>query len=266
MPSTAKQSFCCALLLTALLASQTVLDRAQSEPLQGAAEETWVPTNRLPLNEWKSSVSQRLQPGLKWSDSLLPQPYTDDFWMPIPTWLAGTWHSEKASFIGGGAGHIGQSSDYLSRHDDRFGYQRDKIGGIWHLVRHPFISVTKSGSDTSYFIDFTPSGSSKNQFHINIDMDDVEVVVSNSDQKILEVKRRHDSSSWIKIGASITVDDLMTVNGAPTHNGTIRTQPSQVGTFKSMDKLPDGFDVRASFHRFLVNSGKSDLLPGGTAN
>jgi hypothetical protein len=50
------------------------------------------------------------------------------------------------------------------------------------------------------------------------------------------------------------------------HNGTIRTQPTQVGPFKPIDKLPDGYDVKASFHRFLVNSGKSDLLPDGRTN
>ncbi len=182
--------------------------------------------NRLPLNDWKNSVSQRLQPGVKWTDTLLPQPYTDDFWMPIPAWLAGAWHSEKASFTGGSAGRMGQSSDYLSRHDDRFGCQRDKSGVVWHLVRYPFISVTEADSNTSYFIDFNASGSAKNSFHINLEVDDIEVVVSKIDHKIQEVKHRHDASSWIKIGTTVSVDDLMTVNGSRTT--TAQSEHNQV--------------------------------------
>jgi hypothetical protein len=235
-------------------------------PLEGGVEDTWVPPNRLPLNEWKNSVSPKLTPGVKWTDTLLPQQYTEDFWLAIPAWLAGVWHTEKASFIGGSGRAIGESSAYLSRHDDSFGYQRDKNGGIWHLVRYPFVSVTQADNSTSYFIDFTVSGNSKNSFHINLDADDIEVIVSKVDQKIQQVQHRHDSTSWIKIGKTVSVDDLMTVDGSSTKNGTIRTQPTQVGSFKPVDKMRDGYDVKGSFHRFLVNSGKSDLLPDGSTN
>jgi HSP20 family molecular chaperone IbpA len=266
VPSITKRFFCSTLLLSALLAAGAALGEATAAPLEGGVEDTWVPPNRLPLNQWKDSVSPKLQPGLKWTDTLLPQPYTEDFWLPIPSWLAGVWHTEQASFIGGSGKRFGESSPYLSRHDDSFGYQRDKNGGIWHLVRYPFVSVTQADNNTSYFIDFTVSGNAKNSFHINLDADDIEVIVSKPDQKIQEVKHRHDSASWIKIGTSVSVDDLMTVNGAASHNGTIRTQPTQVGAFKRIDKMSDGYDVRASFHRFLVNSGKSDLIPADSAS
>jgi hypothetical protein len=240
--------------------------QVQAAPLEGGVEDTWMPPNRLPLNLWKDKINPKLQPGLKWTDSLLPEQYTEDFWMPIPAWLAGVWHSENASFIGGAGKRIGETSAYLSRHDDSFGYQRDKSGGIWHLVRYPFTSVTQTDSGISYFIDFTASGNAKNPFHINLDADDIEVLVSKADQKIQTVQHRHDSASWIKIGTMVSVDDLMTINGAPAHNGTIRTVPTQVGPFKRIDKMPDGYDVRASFRRFLVNSGKNNLLPNDHTN
>lgn len=181
--------------------------------------------------------------------------------MAVPAWLAGVWHTETASFTGRSDGNIGETSAYLNRHDDIFGHQRDKNGGIWHLVRYPFISMTKADNTISYFIDFTVSGNAKNPFHINLDADDVEIIVNKSDGKIQQVKHRHDATSWIKIGNTISVDDLMTVNGGALHNGTIRTQPIAIRPFKPVDRLPDGYDVKDSFRRFLVNSGKSALLP-----
>ncbi len=108
------------------------------------------------------------------------------------------------------------------------------------------------------------AGSAKNPFHINLDADNIEVVVSKTDQKIEKVRHRHDATSWIKIGAMVSVDDLMTIDGASLNNGTIRSQPTRVSPFKPIDKMPDGYNVKESFRRFLINSGKSDLLPNGS--
>jgi hypothetical protein len=238
--------------------------RSAAAPLEGGIEAVWVPPNRLPLNEWKEKISPKLQPGVKWVDSLLPQPYTEDFWMPIPTWLAGVWHSETASFTGGVGKRFGESSSYLSRHDDVFGYQQDKNGGIWHLVRYPFVSQTQSNSESSYFIDYSVAASAKNYFHHTLDADDIEVIVSRADQTIQKVQHRHDSANWIKIGPTVSVDDLMTINGASLNNGTIRSQPSKVSPFKPINKTPDGYNVQESFRRYLTNSGRSELLPNGS--
>jgi len=241
-----------------------VFNRTGADPLQGGVEDIWVPPNRLAINQWKESVSPKLQPGVKWVDTLLPEQYTEDFWMPIPTWLAGLWHSENASFTGGVGKRFGESGSYLSRHDDIFGYQQDKNGGIWHLVRYPFISQTQADAGTSYFIDYAMAGSAKNPFHINLDAENIEVIVSKADQKIGKVQHRHDATSWIKIGPVVSVDDQMTINGQSLNNGTIRSQPTRIAPFKPIDKMPDGYNVKESFRRFLVNSGKSDLLPNGS--
>jgi hypothetical protein len=230
---------------------------ASPKPLVGGVDESWVPSDRVPLAEWKNMVSPRLQPGLTWNENLLPQLNTEIVWLTVPQWLAGQWHTDSAAFIAGGT----QSQDYASRHDDSFGCQKDKSGAIWHLMRFPTVSKTQTPDGTSYFIDFTMAGNSKNAFHINFDLDDVEVVVGKSDNVIQSVRRRHDATNWIKIGPMISVDDTMTIVGEPKKNGTIRSQPKQVSPYRQTDKLADGFNVQNAFCHFLENNGKADLLP-----
>ena len=256
--------FASALICLCLLTGATpagAADAPVDKPLQGGVDESWIPTDRVPLNEWKNNVAPRLREGLKWSDSLLPQQNTEIVWLHIPTWLAGQWHTESASFISSSGGKIGESAAYLSRHNDSFGCQRDRAGGIWHLMRFPTVSSTLADGAISYFIDFTMSGNSKNAFHINFDVDDVEVVVNKSDQHIQSVRKRHDATSWIKIGPNVSADDLMTINGATSKNGTIRSQPNLVSPFKRVDGLADGYDVKSSLNHFLVTNGNADLVP-----
>ncbi|MBU6451867.1 MAG: hypothetical protein KGS72_08835 [Cyanobacteria bacterium REEB67] len=232
-----------------------------SKPLEGGIDESWTPSDRLPLAEWKNTIAPRLQQGTKWSDNLLPQQNTEVFWMPIPSWLAGTWQTENASFTSRTDGRIGETASYLSRHTDSFGCQRDGTGAIWHLMRFPAVSSTQSADQISYFIDSTMSGNSKNAFHVNFDVNDIEVVINKADKQIQYVRHRHDATSWIKIGPLVSVDDLMLIEGAADKNGTIRSQPKLVAPFKISDKLNDGFDAKASLHHFLVNNGDAALLP-----
>jgi hypothetical protein len=231
-----------------------------SKPLEGGIDESWTPGDRLPLAEWKNTIAPRLQQGTKWSDNLLPQQNTEIIWMPIPGWLAGKWQTENASFTSRTGGRIGESASYLSRHTDSFGCQRDGTGVIWHLMRFPTVSSTQSGDQISYFIDFTMSGNSKNSYHVNFEIDDVEVVINKADKQVQYVRHRHDSTSWIKIGPLVSVDDLMLIEGAAAQNGTIRSEPKLVAPFKAIDKLSDGYDTKASLHHFLVNNGNAALL------
>ncbi|MBS1998874.1 MAG: hypothetical protein JSS86_21260 [Cyanobacteria bacterium SZAS LIN-2] len=245
------------LTLLSTAAGSTVLNPAHSQdaavkPLQGLVQDTWAPEDSLPLQDWKNTVKPKLQIGLKWSDKLLPQQKTEELWTAIPDWLGGTWHHETATFIGAQGGRIGESSSYLNRHDDSFGQQRDNAANLFDLIRYPFVSVTQSGQTSSYFITYAVKVQNKNRYHITFENSNLEVVVSKADQKIQKIQSRNDALSWIKIGPNVTVDDNMTVDGDRAANGTIRSTPKQVKSFNPVDKLADGFDIRAAFLSFLA--------------
>jgi len=258
-----------AALVNIVVLSWATQSTLAAEPLRGGVEQYdvakgWIPTERLALSDWEKQVAPKLKVGLSWSDNLLPQTSGDANWVRIPDWLAGSWHIEKAHFVRDVGPDTG--GEVTNIEDDAFGYQRDKNGGYWQMMRVPVTNVTETESSYARFIHHTHNGTMLTPAQFVVEGDNMELRVSRKSGRIISIRRRHDRYSWLNNGSYVAADDHVEYLDA-SHKvqegsqGTVKTRPTKVGPYQRIDKTSDGFDVRASFKDYLIKNGMSELVP-----
>jgi hypothetical protein len=264
-------AFVCAstffLLISPCLHSST--GPALAEPLRGSIEQYdvakgWIPAERLPLADWEKTVAPRLKSGLAWSDKLLPEQGVDAKWVPIPDWLAGHWHIARARFVLDKTGL--ESSEALNLEDDIFGYQQDKNGGYWELVRNPVTNVTEGDDFYSRFVHYEQTGSMKTPTQYVLESDNLEVRVSKKNGRIASVRKRHDVYSWTMTASGVEANDQVQfldrgMKPKESGSGTVKTRPIKIGPYLRVDITGDGFKARESFKLFLEKNGMNQLIP-----
>lgn len=276
LPKEGLRLFFCMRTAIAFTACLILSAGANAKVLQGSVtdanvvgEDEFPPQHRLRVEEWQEKVLPRLHKGMPWSDSLLPLPATQETWVQIPSWLAGQWHTERVfSLYGNENGkNIYNSTGYFNRTDATFGMQQDSSKQYWHLVRWPYGSKVEGTSKTSYFIHYYVRCFCQNCSYDNtllwsdfiVDFDAIEIEVSHkAPQRVVKVRKRHDTLRYE--GRSRQLFDEVSVP-EERFSATIESHPQQVGSYHQIDTLPDGFDVRASFKRFLTAGGMSDSVP-----
>jgi hypothetical protein len=132
----------------------TTIGPAFADPLRAGIEQYdvakgWIPSERLPIADWEKRVAPRLKSGLAWSDKLLPEQGSETKWVPIPAWLAGHWHIERARFVLDKTG--ASAPDAMNLEDDIFGFQQDRSGGYWEMLRSPVTNMTEGDQFYSRF-------------------------------------------------------------------------------------------------------------------
>ena len=240
-----------------------------AEPLRGGVEQYdvakgWIPTERLGLSDWEKQVAPKLKAGLSWSDNLLPESTGAVVWVKIPDWLAGSWHIEKARYVRDVGPDTGEEVTNIE--DDAFGYQQDSKGGYWHMMRVPVTNVTETDTNYARFIHHTQTGTMLTPAQFVVEGENMELRVSRKTGRVVSIRRRHDRYSWLFNGAFVAADDHVEYLDAAHKvqegsQGTVKTRPTKVGPYKRIDKLPDGFDARASFKEYLVKNGLGELIP-----
>ncbi|MBS1990602.1 MAG: hypothetical protein JSS86_17660 [Cyanobacteria bacterium SZAS LIN-2] len=254
-----------------LLASVQLVGCSQvsAKTLTGGVEQYdvakgWIPEERLGLDDWKKRVAPKLKVGLAWSDNLLPASSGDAIWVKIPDWLAGEWHINTARFIR----DVGPPNyeEVTNIEDDAFGYQQDKNGGYWHMLRVPATNMTETDSHYARFIHHTQSGSQLTPAQFVIEGENMELRVSKKTGKIDSIRRRHDRYSWLLVGNSVQADDHVEYLDQAHKiqkgsEGTVKARPTKVAPYKRIDRTPDGFDVRQSFIDYLTQHGLQELVP-----
>ena len=257
------------LYLTLGFALSCALGPAGAEPLRGSVEQFdvakgWIPAERLPLEEWERRVPPRLKSGLAWSDKLLPVDGTEVTWVPIPDWLAGHWHIDRARFVPDKVGTI--APEAMNVEDDIFGFQQDKNGGFWQMLRSPVTNVTVGDDYYSRFVHYEQHGSKKSAAQFDLESDNLEVRVSKKTGRIASVRKRHDVYSWTTTAAGVQANDrvqFLDNNMMPKEKGagTVSAKPAKVGPYLRVDVTADGFNARESFKLFLQKNGMNQLIP-----
>ena len=245
------------------------------------ATSPWPPAQQLPIDQWRDQVEPRLKAGLSWSDNFLPRSGTDVAWVQIPSWLAGQWHIERARFYldSGGA-----APEAVNREDDTFGWQQDRLGNYWDVLRSPVNNVTEADDFYSRFIHYRQTASQKSAVQYELESDNIELKISKKNGRIITVRRRHDVYAWLCVaansgaaltynvaaytGSSVQANDHVRFTSIDkkghvdeTGSGTVRSRPQKVGPFIRVDVAADGFKARDSFKAFLLAHGRTDLVP-----
>jgi hypothetical protein len=257
----------CALLCslsTSIISSAAIAEPLRASITQFDVAKGWIPTERLPLADWEKKVARRLKSGLAWSDKLLPEQGEDVRWVQIPAWLAGHWHIEKARFIEDKSGLAAPES--MNVEDDVFGFQQDRNGGYWEMLRNPTINMTEGDDSYSRFVHYEQNGSQKSPNQFVLESDNLEVRVSKKTGRITSVRKRHDDYAWTMTAAGVEANDRVqfldnSMRVQEKGAGVVKAKPAKIAPYQRVDVTGDGFKARESFKTFLQKNGFSDLVP-----
>ncbi len=205
-------------------------------------------------------ASPMLQTGCRFNEADLGEMEVDSNWFEIPSWLAGVWKREKSTqkilgFIP------------LTRMDVRmrkYGFQTDSKGGIWHLVRTPYKTVTQTQGRKNVFVCWQ-------EYPVSVSSDEVKVslkwtvwCVSNYDSKIIEVRQgeqidtyRPNSSTEIKVESNLKNS---TESGQAFFNSKVKWKDSKVSEYAPLD-VYRGLELRPMLDSYLRSVGKNELVP-----
>jgi len=110
-------------------------------------------------SEQLTPVQSGLKVGDTFDQSKLEKGAATKNWYKVPPWLAGTWEHDdqtQTSYLDYKTG-VGDSKtfSFQSHSTDGFGYQRDRLGGIWDSISVPYFaeSVTDKELHTSLHTD-----------------------------------------------------------------------------------------------------------------
>jgi hypothetical protein len=242
------------IFLLALLTFQ-LLSPGSSEPLQGSVEESRA------LARWQSEVLPTIKVGSVWSDAMLPQERTEEVWFWVPPWKAGELTGDVATeyeFVEGKRRLVGM---HKNRFDLLSGQQQDAAGGIWHCARFPNVSTVEGDDRITTVIGLASQHVQKSPDKEFVGERSVEIARRRDTGRILSVKEVESRAYWTpgKDGSLLFVQQSLGADGQPLREGRVIVEC--VSPFRRVNRLADGFDLRASFRRFLQSQGRPDLLP-----
>lgn len=210
-----------------------------------------------------------LRTGAIFDESKLQTLTKDNSWYQIPAWFAGSWRSEEQSqyyqydYSTGEEDHRRVKSMITSNED--IGWQKDKLGGIWQRVYHPYLTVSYGAS--VYFVSYVRLSIPLYVSNEKIVMryQSVSAKVSNTTRRVVSSEQRESIQTYtpvtkygfVKVVSSMKHFDE---DGKPSILtqaviGKSRTQMfSPWNTYK-------GLDIRALFKQYLIKRGLLERVP-----
>jgi hypothetical protein len=211
-----------------------------------------VPSGLMPGN---AVVNQKLTP--------------NNNWIQIPDWMAGTWQF-KSETVTSLTSLLGQKfpKPPFKIHNEftkKFGYQKDKNGGIWDYLKVPF-SYTTTVDDglKAYFVDnelevleTTSNSTIRRLFGMDSIYNPVDQVITITQQKECLNKLTPMGDNLIRIDSSTKIFDM---NGKPE----VLKQSNVIGSLlKPYEQVDEegGQNLKEMFVEYLQSHGKADLVP-----
>jgi hypothetical protein len=238
-----------------LILWQLVFSPASAEPLRGGVEKTHT------LQEWEANVLPTIKVGAVWSDSMLPTEHTDQEWFAVPPWKAGVLHGETAMEYEIKGGQLRFLGSHKNRFDLLAGQQEDAQGGYWHCARFPNVSEVEGDDRLVVVIGLASRHLQRYGNQETVKERSLEIARSKSSGKVISVRPVNSTSTWTPQadGTLLLMHDTLGPNGQSVKEGRVKVK--RLAPFRTIDFLPDGFDLRTSFRNFLASHGMHDFLP-----
>ncbi|MCC7532153.1 MAG: hypothetical protein IT342_26860 [Candidatus Melainabacteria bacterium] len=179
-------------------------------------------------------------------------------WRRIPRWFAGTWHRERTiKYV------EGRPVSYQTRADLITGYQQDAKGRVWQPV---FTSVRKVDADeyieyqmpqrkTVYAIEQGKYTSFSLSTRLRVDKETGRIVASFQQEDLSVSSPEEDGVVRAVVNCRVFSQD-----GKVKFEDTIEVLEQRTEDFNPIDEF-NGIDYRASFIKFLEESGHPELIP-----
>ncbi len=216
------------------------------------------------------ALEDTLRPGRIFSDDLLIKAGTgtNDLWFYIPSWFAGTRHSEECLVMYRYDYKTGQTTTpmqwQLNRQDSTSGYLQDRNGGIWDYHALPSIQHVESDQVNAilYVKKITPLMG--NQDKLVIKYEELSVSVNKRTNKILQVLQQEQINTItsptpgdLKIEISVKVFDF---DGNPLRLEQSDMTLKMTKPFERKETY-NGVDLKRSFRDYLISHHMENLVP-----
>lgn len=238
-----------------LLFCQILACSVGAEPLRGGVEKTHT------LKEWEASVLPTIKVGAVWTDSMLPTEHTDEDWFAVPPWKAGELHGDTAMEYEIRGGQLRFLGTHKNRFDLLAGQQEDSQGGYWHCARFPNVSEVEGDDKMVVVVGLASRHSQRFGNQETVQERALEIARSKATGRVLSIRTVRSTSTWIpqEDGTLLLMHDTLGRDGQPVREGRVKVK--RLAPFRQVDSLPDGFDLKASFRRFLEARGMHDFIP-----
>lgn len=271
--------WCQCLVATFLIAAVWSIGFCGTAPM---AEGTTI-SGQVEHSEKLPAVPTGLKSGAVFAQAVVaPNPDTD--WFSIPGWLAGTWQTIQISRISKADDLTGETNATIatvaSRERETFGYQLDKVHGIW-TPRHTFLPIVSSVSVQTLENEKSAQvpGTcyvTRDNYLISADESkvvlrsvDISVVVRDDKNQIDSVEQRETvrtispmSGGIIAIASDTQVFDAKGYR--KSHERTVEFR-MQSRPFQVIDEFA-GVSAHVSFAKYLQRTGRIGLTPTGEEN
>ena len=239
------------------LANDSALETSTRKPLEAIVQH----------DETLPGLPTDLRVGKKVDPTQLLEQTPDNNWFPIPTWLAGKWHSDSMTITNVTICETGKSSKvHVERKevsDVVHGFQKDKSGQIWEFLQIPRVQKVAVEEGQCYLTcsreDVLRTDNTavllkilNNQITLNKGN---KVIATNQVQQISNYLPLEDG--LIRMEASLKNFDA---DGAPEQVQKAEKVISRIAPYESVD-TKDGLDLKKLFVEYLKREGKSDLIP-----
>jgi hypothetical protein len=235
-------------------------------------------------------LQPQFRPGATYDGNRGSQSSAQDFWYQIPPWSAGLWHAEISrsvnqtdddeddskhhSRLGAFGNYMNKQSDssreesHVARHDESWGFQRDRNGGIWQYAKTNY--STRTDGDNSYVISFVRSKSvlKDTSSEIQIRYIGTQMNIDAKTNRIISSSQVESVQTYTQVGTDARKNVALTKsfdeNGKPTGSQKITTIQKRSMPFQIRNQL-DGRDMYESFVSYLKRNNLNELLPDAKA-
>ncbi len=227
-------------------------------------------TGNVKHSESLPAIEDTLRPGKAYSDDLLI-PADAKFqgqWLYVPSWYAGTRHSEEAIILYRQNFVTGEISSpmmrQLNRQDDAVGCQKDRNGGIWDFKEIPCIQHVESDRVNAvlYIKKVTPLFGTDER--IVIRYDEISIELNKRTNRIVSVVQQEQINTITSPSPGILRADVSVKAfddaGTPQRLEQSVIIEKIIKPYEQKDSYK-GQDIRPSFKDYLISHGLANLVP-----
>lgn len=238
-----------------------------------ADDQESAPSPRKPLDgqiqhdEKLPSLPSDYRVGNKIDPTQLTGQTPDNEWFPIPSWLAGKWHSDSMTITNVTNCRTGKTAKvHLERKevaDVVHGFQKDKSGQIWEFLQIPRVQKVLVDNGSCYLTCSREDVLRSDNTAVLLKILNSQITVD-KDHKVVATNQVQQISNFLPLEDGIVRMEASLKNfdadGEPEQVQKAEKIVQRLSTYEPLD-TKDGLDLKKLFVEFLKKSGKEDLIP-----
>jgi hypothetical protein len=249
----------CALFLsiTASYADDMSAQKTRT-PLQGGVN----------LDETLPPLPNQYQVGNQFDESNLQSLTPDNQWFPIPSWFAGTWHSESKSvnYVQDCKSGASSTPNTVVKEvsDAVHGQQKDKTGQVWDFIEIPHTRKVGISRGTAYLRALREDVVQTDPAQVVLKFLSNQITIDDHKQQIATSYQVQQLGTYVPLEDGLVELNASLRNfdgdGAPIQMQRSTMVMKRSKPYEEVDSI-HGLDLKKMFAEYLKKAGKEDLVP-----